>query len=78
MKTPADRVEENKAIAEEERIPPTAARVARRALCLAAAAGRAFLEMENMPREQAEVEAHGISAPLHPVQEFAIGSRRMR
>lgn len=48
---PSERPEE---LAEPERIPPDAQRVARRALCLAALAGRGLLEMEQMPRERAE------------------------
>jgi hypothetical protein len=41
-------------------IPPDAKRVARRALCLAAISGRALLEFEEMPREEAEAQRRRI------------------
>jgi len=39
---------------DQEPTPPDAVRVAKRALCLAAVSGRGFLEVEEMPLEQAE------------------------
>jgi hypothetical protein len=48
--------ERNDEADEPERIPPDVQRVAKRALCLAAVAGRALLEIEQMPRHQTESE----------------------
>lgn len=46
---------------EPPQIPPDARRVVRRALCLAAVAGRGLLEMEQMPREQADAHCKRIT-----------------